>query len=388
MTKTVFTVACEIPGGFGEYVSFGSRASLLDADFVLFGPDLGETRSYNSYMGKRLLSDTSSFEVQEAIGHWRRELAAILQAGRTVFMLMKSREDVYASTGEKRYSGAGRNRHTTNLVRPLSNYDVLPLPAKIVESKGVSMVLCPSENLLREYWRQFGKDSHYQVHIEENAPLKPLVLTRHGQRVVGAIWRTETGGALVALPWIDLYDDTFLVDASTDNGTDANADGENGLAWTPRALEWGKRYLESLESLDTVLRQRHDTTPIPSWARAAGFRTQRESSLSKELLQIQTRIAHLEESRRSLQEKLENAGSLRRLLFGQGHELEAAILEAMELMGFAVSTYRESDSEFDVVLECSEGRCIGEAEGRDKKAIGIDKMRRIHLPGESPMNTG
>ena len=118
--KTVFTVACEIPGGLGEYVPFASRASLLDADFVVFEPDfivfepdIGEYESGEHYRGKPLLNDVASFRLQEDTEHWRRELTEVLTAGSTVFMRMKSREDVYVSTGEKQYSGTGRNRQTT-----------------------------------------------------------------------------------------------------------------------------------------------------------------------------------------------------------------------------------------------------------------------------------
>ena len=51
----------------------------------------------------------------------------------------------------------------------------------------------------------------------------------------------------------------------------------------------------------------------------------------------------------------------------------------MSLMGFEANSYRDADSEFDAVLECPEGRCIGEVEGRDNKAIGIDKMRQLEV---------
>ena len=377
--KTVFTVACEVPGGLGEYVAFTSRASLLDADFVLFEPHIGESQSFQSYRGKQRLSDAESFHLQETINHWRSELAAVLTAGRTVFMLMKSREEVYASTGENEYSGTGRNRQITNIVRLLSNYDVIPFSTKIVDSNGVSMVLCPGEQLLREYWQQFGEVSSYQVYIAKGESFRPLVVTRHGQRVVGAILRTKAGGALVALPWINLYRDEFLVGASEDNGTDVEPDRDEGSEWTPRAVEWGKRYLRSLEDLDAVVRRQRDTTPLPSWAQDDSFRTRRELALSETLLQIQSQISELEKSRRNIEEQLENAGSLKMLLYGQGQELESAILEAMTLMGFIASTYRSSDSEFDAVLECSDGRCIGEAEGRDNRAIGIDKMRQLEV---------
>ena len=300
-------------------------------------------------------------------------------AGRTVFMLMKSREDVYVSTGDKKYSGTGRNRQTTNIVRPLSNYEVLPFSASIVEFNGTAMVLSPGEHILREYWQQFGEESSYQVHITDPQTVKPLVVARHSKRVVGAMIRTKSGGALVALPWIDFYRDEFLDDAPDDNDGEGQSSGAADFRWTPQAVEWGSRYLGCLESLDAVIRQQRETTPVPAWARDDGLRTKREVALSEELLRVQSRISELEKSRGEIQERLEEAGSLKKLLFGQGQELESAILEAMRLMGFTASKYRSSDSEFDVVLECNEGRCIGEAEGRDKRAISIDKMRQLEV---------
>ena len=377
--KTVFTVACEIPGGFGQYVGFASRASLLDADFVLFEPSLGENKTLlTEYRGKPVLSDTSSFRCQEDVAHWRRELKDVLDAGRTVFVLMTDREDVYVSTGEKDYSGTGRNRQTTNMVRLLSNYDSLPVSATIVESKGTSMMLFSGERILGEYWRQFGEDSTYQVHIAESEGARPLVVTRRGQRVVGAIFRAKAGGSLVVLPWIDLYRDEFLTDATDDHdGSAGEMNREERSEWTRRAIGWGRRYFEALESLDGAIRQR--TTAVPAWAGADDLRTKQEVELCERLLQVQFKISDLEKKRTEIEEQLEAAGSLKRLLFGQGEELETAILEAMELMGFVAHKYRSSDSEFDVVLECAEGRCIGEAEGKDNRAIGIDKMRQLEV---------
>lgn len=45
-------------------------------------------------------------------------------------------------------------------------------------------------------------------------------------------------------------------------------------------------------------------------------------------------------------------------------------------MGFAAAPFKESESEFDVVFESAEGRLIGEAEGKDSKAVNIDKLRQ------------
>lgn len=377
--KTILTVACEIPGGLGEYVEFNSRTSLLDADFVLFCPNLvGYHYSSENYQGKPLLLDISSFELREAISHWHKELRDFLTAGKTVFMIMSHRREVYVRTGEKRYSGTGRNRQTTHMVGALSNYDLLPFPAEVVESKGTSMHLQSGEPLLKDYWKQFGDESEYYVYLEKSNILRPLVITRHGGRIVGGIFRYESGGALVVLPWIDFDRQEFFSEAHEEDEDD-NDDVEEKQTWTAKAIDWGKKYLKTLVSLDKAIRSQSEITPVPQWAQDDKFRTNQETALSVELVQIQTKISDLEKKREHVEEQLANAGSLKRLLFEQGHPLENAVLDAMRLMGFVAKTYRDSDSEFDVVLECSEGRCIGEVEGRDSKPISIEKMRQLEV---------
>lgn len=55
------------------------------------------------------------------------------------------------------------------------------------------------------------------------------------------------------------------------------------------------------------------------------------------------------------------------------------IIEALSLLGFAAAPFKESDSEFDVVFESNEGRLIGEAEGKDNKAVNIEKLRQLSM---------
>lgn len=48
-------------------------------------------------------------------------------------------------------------------------------------------------------------------------------------------------------------------------------------------------------------------------------------------------------------------------------------------MGFRAEPFKDSNSEFDVVFESDEGRLIGEAEGKDSKAINVDKLRQLAM---------
>ncbi len=113
--KSIFTVACRVPGGYGEYIGFDSKATLLDADLILFLPAFSSYYSQEEYLGKPLLPDSPSFVLQESIAHWHRELDTVLKAGKNVFMLINAPMEVYVSTGEKKRSGTGLNRTTTNI---------------------------------------------------------------------------------------------------------------------------------------------------------------------------------------------------------------------------------------------------------------------------------
>ncbi len=319
-----------------------------------------------------------SFAIQDTVRHWRREMSDFVHAGKTAFVIMSKVEEVYVSTGNQEHSGTGKNRATTRIVDLLSNYQCLPISTDVIESRGSSMILHPRQHLLDEYWRNFEDDSDYHVYIEKPDTFEPLVVTRHGGRVVGAIMRTKGGGALVALPWIDFYSSRFLADED-DEGEYYDEEIDFEREWTREGTAWGRKYIRTLESLDRAIRAQAAATPVPEWALHDRYSTSREVVLTKKLTATTSRISTFEIARDDIRTQLKDARSLRRLLFEQGQELEKAILEAMKLMGFEASSFRDADSEFDVVLECPEGRCIGEAEGRDRKPIGIDKMRQLEV---------
>ena len=88
-------------------------------------------------------------------------------------------------------------------------------------------------------------------------------------------------------------------------------------------------------------------------------------------------IACLQQKRTKLEQQLAEAGQLRSLLYETGSPLEQAVRDALILFGFSVKTYKESDSEFDVIFESSDGRLIGEVEGKDNRAITIEKLDQL-----------
>ena len=94
---------------------------------------------------------------------------------------------------------------------------------------------------------------------------------------------------------------------------------------------------------------------------------------------METAIEALRKKKEKKEQVLPEKTILKRLLYEKGKPLEEAICIALTIMGFDVSHFENDESEFDVVFECAEGRLIGEAEGKDNKAINIDKLRQLEM---------
>jgi hypothetical protein len=131
--------------------------------------------------------------------------------------------------------------------------------------------------------------------------------------------------------------------------------------------------------LDRALRDTNDATPLPDWAKGDEFVLAPETALLAKAAALDAEIADAQQRRAGVSIELEEAGRLRGLLFEKGKPLERAIIVALTALGFRAEPFRDANSEFDVVFECDEGRFIGEAEGKDNKAINIDKLRQLNL---------
>ncbi|MCE5251842.1 hypothetical protein LLG96_16665 [bacterium] len=367
--KKVASVGCEIPGGLSEYISIDSDASLLDWDIILFNPSISFFVVHkDTYQGKLSLSGDNSFQLRECSEHWRREITDAIHSNKTVIVFLPELYEVYIDTGERQYSGTGRNQKTTILVDLYNNYKCLPFDLKPFNSKGYAMRLAKGSNLLTSYWSEFSSYSSYRVRIEGQV-LKPLVMTKTGDKTVGAlIKQKDSAGALLLLPYLNIESEEFYKEKNN---------GE--FEWTKQGQEFGHRLLGAIIEIDKTLKQSEAITPTPEWAKAPDYKLPKEAILREELLKIDKKIENLQRQKQTFRDKLANEVILRRLLFEKGTPLEDAILLALKLMGFSANKYKDSESDFDVVFESNEGRFLGEAEGKDNNAIGIDKLRQLEM---------
>ncbi len=361
--KRIFCVGFELPGDEFEYVKFGSDRSLLDADIVLFKPDFGEYAAEN-YNGGDLFSLTASARVSKNLQHWRSELVSAANAGKVVIVFLVKPKLASIYTGQKGFSGTGRSRVTTNYVADIESYSAVPSVTAAEAKTGREVGLTKDGLFLSAYWKEFGEGNQYEAFIQGNFT-KTVLTTKTGGKTIGAL--VQGKGALLLLPPLHYDDSKFTkYDSKKDESY-----------WTPDALKWGRRLVASLVHIADNLLQGKRSTPPPTWAEDTAFRLPEEDRLGKGIGEIKTSIESLQREHEKLAVALVEAGAPRALLFEQGTPLEIAVIDALRTLGFAATPFKEGGSEFDVVFEAPEGRFLGEVEGKDTKAINIDKFSQL-----------
>lgn len=369
MSKKILTVGFELASTDAQFEGFRSKVSLLDWDIILVKPIIAEFYSYlSTYQGRPSLDDTASFQLKESCEHWRREIKQAVEAGKTVLVFLAPVDEVYIDTGGREYSGTGRNQKTTRIVSKYTNYAAVPSNLSPVNATGSAMKLVPlGAEVLAPYWSEFGPVSQYKVLLGSETSGVCLT-TKNADKAVGAIARSKnSAGALVLLPDIDFCPSDFVK--------------KKGLEqfWTAAANQFAARFLGAIVALDRALHSSAEITPEPGWATSAAYVLAPERALRSELLDAERRVEEAQKQKEVLQEQLSGAGCMRALLFEKGKPLEYAIIEALRLLGFNAVPYKEGDSEFDVVFSCPEGRLLGEAEGKDTKAVNVDKLRQLSM---------
>ncbi len=369
--RSILSVGFELAADECPFEPIRSNISLLDYDIVLFRPDIHQFVSLfeTTFQGKPCLSDDGSFHFKETCEHWRREIHQAFENGKTVIVFMSDLREVYIDTGERTHSGTGRNRKTTRHVAASNNYQTLPVKTEAVPAKGAAMKLAArGADLIAAYWKEFGAESQYKV-LLEGGDVPARIYTKSGNKAVGAIYSSKSGpGKLILLPDLDFERDEFFDESEEDE-----------VYWTEEATQFADRLLAAVVGIDKAAKSSGAYTPEPDWAKSKDYVLPAEPKLREDLLAAEQKLEAAQKAKEQLQEQLASAGQLRRLLFEKGPTLESAIVHALGILGFQAEPFRDAESEFDVVFSSSEGRLIGEAEGKDSKAINVEKLRQLSM---------
>ncbi len=154
---------------------------------------------------------------------------------------------------------------------------------------------------------------------------------------------------------------------------------DDKVYWTDEACTLGKKTVSSISALDKMIRSSGQVSAEPEWLSQDKFLLPKEEKFRKKLMAVEEKIEKLQEEKEKHEQDIAAEAVLKRLVYENGKLLEAAVHLALETLGFSVEYFEDSESEFDVIFESKEGRLLGEIEGKDSKAINIDKLRQLEM---------
>lgn len=357
--KTIAGVNKEIPG-IKNFISYDSGQSLADFDIVIFNPDLPyyDRQSYSD--GSSSIDRVSGDQAIKSISHWKNEITNALKEGKTIFFLLAEHvRDTYV-TG----ISSSKAKLTVYNSSSLSNYEVAPFPINVVNSIGTQIKIVDKRfKVLLDTLKDYIQYNAY-IDVESKTP---IATTSNGSRVLSVIYKLKGfAGNLVLLPYFDL---------NVDSLTEADAKGEE--VWSKLALGIGTKIIDNLKELDKILTQQSDLTPQPDWVKNIP-KSKYITDIEEEITNINLNIQKMQTDKNEKEKELKNAFHPTALLYETGQSLEQAIESVLKQLGYTVSNFREGAFEIDHIIVSPEGkRLIGETEGKDNSAVGIDKFRQL-----------
>ncbi|WP_333805533.1 coiled-coil domain-containing protein [Sulfurospirillum sp.] len=311
------------------------------------------------------MSDESSVQCIASIKHWYTEIKSSFENGKTVFIFINTPENVFVNTHYS-LSGTGRSQKSTRHVNEINSFEMLPVNFKDKKiAKGQNVKLTQDGDFLKSYWETVKKFCDYDLYFEHETA-KPLIITKSGNKTVGAIITNKNGGVILLLPPIKLPDDF----------TGLHSDGKTPI-WTSKAIQFGKSLLNQIVAIDKSLKSSSENTPPPDWINEAQFQLSIEQKYLDEIVKLEEQIVNIQSQIEKNRVALEKNLLSKKLLYENGKPLEYAIIDALQIIGFKAENYDDGKSEFDIIFESEEGRFIGEAEGKDNSAIAITKFRQL-----------
>ncbi|MDT2865286.1 hypothetical protein [Vagococcus carniphilus] len=180
---------------------FDSNFSLFDYDIVLL--DLNRViDNYNQtskYNGKPRLTNNESFRFISDFERIQTEIKDLLAIGKTIYVNLPEIPIISIFSGNKKYSGTGKNRQATNLVKDLNLLDILPIKIKTTTSLG-SRQDYDRNSVYKELYRIKKMNYLYYVYFETEEQGQVISTILETEKKISQIF-TIGEGQLIILPF-------------------------------------------------------------------------------------------------------------------------------------------------------------------------------------------
>jgi hypothetical protein len=337
-------------------VDFASAETLLGIDVALLnfsGVLDGYQRDFhNVYQGLPLLDESDSFRSDKDLARRRAEISKLLSLGKTVVVFVSGPLGWFVATGDKEYSGTGRNRHTTNIVSERRVEHLYPFSLETAAAVSDNLQLTSTAGAFAEFWSQVGHRFSASATLREFPGASTVVIAGTDEPV--ACVAQVDAGTLILLPGSLAYEDA---DYYEDVGEDPSFVDPQDVS-----------FLDPLFELIDQLRRRSGDFELPNWS--AEYLLPGEADSQGHLKIAEENVEAALTARDKRKEDLVRLRQRKLLFTGTGSALENAVEEALRFLGFK---FREVEpGRADQIAVRGRSTVVVEVKGKKKSASERD----------------
>jgi prophage antirepressor-like protein len=328
---------------FDEYY-FTSDLSFLDYDAIVISTDFICTNysesSRSPFQNKRLLSETASNQLKGDFKKIKEQIIELLKQGKNIYVLMGNNENCYIYTGEKQYSGIGKNARQTNIVNEFDMYSFLPIKLSATHVYGEKV-----EDYAKQPYTDFFKKTrgcfHYAAYFNCNQQ-NILMKIPQTDKAISAVFEYEKG-KIILLP-LPYNKDEYKEDQY----------------WKKN----GKTYIDELFKLNEKLYGFSDEYTLPSWA--DGFSILGEKEELNKLKNEQEKLNKLKKSIEKQGHIISEIQHYKTLVTSSGNQLEEIVKLVLSELGFKLFEVEPGRS--DIIAQYNDINVVAEVKGVTKSA--------------------
>ncbi len=362
--ESIIGINFTFPSNNDDYLRLDGYGSLSEVDIAVIylsfeGCNYETDLSNSTHNGIRLLNHKSSNDVLSHFEHWKRELKNYLQSGKTIVLLLAQKENLFIHTGQKEFSGTGRNQKVVNVVTEVNNYMFLPFPLSVYPAEGNK--INPFNSLVYDFYEQNKSILRYEAYITGDN-FQPLFISKNKDKTLGCHLKVLNGDVII-LPQMDIDYEYYV-----------RQDG----SWNVKGLKFGQNLKEQIFELTKSIKVNNNKTPTPKWVESNIYELKSAIEIKHKILTLNKEIQKLTDEKQKCEKALIEEQKLKDLLFESGKPLEVAVINALKILGYSAENYNDGKLELDQVIVSPEGhRFIGECEGKENKPIDITKFRQL-----------
>lgn len=336
--------------------SFKSGVSLYDYDVVIWDPQRSLDRYTDvpsTYRGQISLYEAQSAALVRDIRRRRSEFKEFVEMGRCLVVFMPSDTQVWVDSGEREYSGTGRNRTATRLLNHADIVDALPIQLDRKAGSGLEIEVA-NDLVAPLFWATNGAWV-YRCTIEKHEQVVPLLKVRGTEKTVGGLLRATNRGRLVLLPELFIpgdgdeedYDGYEDEDGTRGEGGEESGSVASDGGYSPEqdygdgaGVAEGREIEDSATDASAALLiwiEELVASPdaeLPPWAGRYRFHT--EVTRAEEQRKVEEQMSQLQAAIDELKAAQVHDDQWKVLFVGSGSALERQVARALEALGFEI----------------------------------------------------